>query len=162
TLLGRGAPLASAVASVEAGRLRAVLQPPPGAFGLATVRVAELAWNGADGRLELVSERAPVYLLPATLDARVEAPPRHRPGAEAEVAVTVRDAAGRPAAGAGLAASVVDERILALGAPRPDLPAVLRSAEIDGHAAGLAFADLARDRADPTAAAALRAIVEAL
>jgi hypothetical protein len=155
TLLRHGAPLAVAVARVDDGRLRATLAPPPGTFGLATVRVTELAWS-RDGRLEPATERAPVYLLPAALDLSIDGALRHRPGATAELAVTVRDGAGRPAAGASLAASVVDERILALGAPRPDLPTALQA--VDGRAAGLAFADLL-GRGERVA---LRAIVESL
>src|SRR5262249_45219162 len=121
---------------------------------LATVRVTELLWS-PEGRVEPATERAPVYLLPAALDVRIDAALRHAPGATAELAVTVRDGAGRPTP-AGLAASVVDERILGLGAPRPDLPTAL--AAVAGPAAGLAFAALlARGER-----VALRAIVESL
>jgi hypothetical protein len=164
TLLRRDAPLASTLATVDAsGKLHAVLVPPPGTFGLASVRVMELDWRRADGRVHTPVARAPVYLLPTTLDVAVQGELRHKPGDSAELAVTVRDAAGRPAGGVGLAASVVDERILALGRPRPDLPTVLRGLDLgDARAAGLAFADLARDKSDPLTRVALRAIVEAL
>lgn len=163
TLLRHGAPLATAAARVDAGGELAVdLQPPEGTFGLATVRLTELAWNHETGELTPVVERATVYLTPASLDVRVQAPDRVRPGAAASLAVKVVDGAGRPAPGVGLAASVVDERVLALGAPRPDLPTVLASLDVErARQAGVAFSDLARE-AGATARLALRAIVEAL
>jgi alpha-2-macroglobulin-like protein len=175
TLLRGQVPIASALARIDArGDLRAELVPPPGSLGLASVRLVELGWGRARGAPERGIEALGAYLRPAELAVSIAAETRHRPGQRAELDVTVRDAAGRPVPGAALAASVVDERVLALGEPRPDLTDALRRLDgvEDATSLGLAFADLLRataatgpgaDRATaPRDAAALRAILEAL
>jgi hypothetical protein len=168
TLLRGDAPIASAPVRVDPrGRLRAELRAPEGAFGLATVRLVELGWHRDTAGQEREGLHLNVYLRPAALDVAIAAETRHHPGQEAALEVAVRDPAGRPVS-AALAASVVDERVLALSEPRPDLAEALRSAgDIkDVTTLGLAFADLLRTgAAAPHAArdaAALRAILEAL
>ena len=175
TLLRGSAPIATATARIDAhGELRAELVPPTGAFGLVTVRLVELGWDRARGASDRAIESLDAYLRPAELAVSIAAETRHRPGQRAELDVSVRDAAGRAVPGAALAASVVDERVLALGEPRPDLTDALRRLDRVEDAAelGLAFADLLRataatgpdaDRESaPRDAAALRAILEAL
>ena len=191
TLLREHAPIAAALARIDRrGVLRAVLTPPTGSFGLVTVRLVDLGWDPKRDRTPAESaEHLNAYLRPAELSVSISAETRHRPGQRAELQVAVRDAAGRPVPGAALAASAVDERVLALSEPRPDLTEALRSFDKvdDATTLGLAFADLLRatsavaaistlptDRPGTTAdassidpvaardAAALRAILEAL
>ncbi|HWM88238.1 MAG TPA: MG2 domain-containing protein, partial [Kofleriaceae bacterium] len=165
TLLRENAPIAAALARVDRGGLRAELVPPPGAFGLMTVRLVELGWQpGSAGARE--TQQLNAYLRPAELAVSIAGRTRHRPGARASLDVSVRDAAGRPVPGAALAASVVDERVLALDTPRPDLVEALRRADLveDATALGIAFADLLRSSPATRSrdAVALRAILEAL
>lgn len=178
TLLRDGAPIASTLARIDrAGSLRAELRPPPGSFGLATVRLVEVGWDPSRTGATRDGQHLNVYLRPARLDVAIAAETRHRPGQRASLEVAVRDAAGRPVPGAALAASVVDERVLALGQPRPDLADALQRIDRveDGTALGLVFADLlaagsaagaTRPAPTPVAGAstdaALRAILEAL
>jgi A-macroglobulin TED domain/MG2 domain/Alpha-2-macroglobulin family len=163
TLLCRGTPLASAVARLDAGGvLRARIVPPPGAFGLATVRLVDAGFHPATGELAGSAGHATVFLAPARLAVDVQGQTRHAPGATAHLSVLVRDTAGRVVPGAGLAASVVDERVLALGQPRPDLVRVLQSLDVErARAAGIAFVDLL-ERGGPVASLALRALIEGL
>ncbi|HLU66460.1 MAG TPA: MG2 domain-containing protein [Kofleriaceae bacterium] len=165
TLLRGGAPIASALAELgPGGEVRAALRPPQGSFGLATVRLVELGWDRARPGAARDGHHATVYLRPATLEVAISGELRHRPGARAHLDVAVRDAAGRPVEGAALAASVVDERVLALSEPRPDLTAALRSFDSveDAAGLGLVFADLLVAPTGPARDAALRAILEAL
>ncbi|HEY8143297.1 MAG TPA: MG2 domain-containing protein, partial [Kofleriaceae bacterium] len=165
TLLRDGTPIASAVTAIgPKGAIRAELRPPTGSFGLATVRLVSLGWD-PKGAVPREDHHLNVYLRPAELSVDIagssppeRSPPgrdtrsrgmtpwasRHRPGQHVELAVTVKDAAGRPVEGAGLAASVVDERVLALSEPRPDLVAALRDFDDirDATQLGLAFSDL--------------------
>ncbi len=164
TLLRDGTPIASAVAAIgPKGAVRAELRPPAGSFGLATVRLLSLGWD-PKGAAEREVHHLNVYLRPAELAVDIAGETRHRPGQHVELAVTVKDAAGRPVEGAGLAASVVDERVLALSEPRPDLVAALRDFDDirDATQLGLAFSDLLGAAAGPERDAALRAILEAL
>ena len=164
TLLRDGAPIASALTSIGAkGALRAELRPPAGSFGLATVRLLSLGWDPA-GAAQREAHHLNVYLRPAELAVDIAGETRRRPGERVELAVTVKDAAGRPVEGAGLAASVVDERVLALSPPRPDLVAALREVDDirDATSLGLAFSELLGAAAAPARDAALRAILEAL
>jgi hypothetical protein len=163
TLLRDGTPMATTVAVPSAkGALRAQLAPPTGSFGLASLRLISLGW---DAKGTARAERDfNVYLRPAELAIQIGGETRHRPGEHVELPVSVKDASGRPVAGAGLAASVVDERVLALGKPRQDLVAVLRHVDDvrDATDLGLAFSDLLGRAASPERDAALRAILEAL
>ena len=164
TLLRDGTPIASAVTAIgPKGRVRVELRPPAGSFGLATVRLMSLGWD-PKGRTPRHAEHRNVYLKPAELSVDIAAETRHRPGQRVELAVSVKDAAGRPVEGAGLAASVVDERVLALSKPRPDLVAALRDFDDirDATDLGLAFSELLGAAASRERDAALRAIVEAL
>lgn len=163
TLLRDGTPLTSAPVTVDAsGRLQARLEPPVGAFGLATVRVAR-ADTEPDGSIRVEQAAASVFLRPRRLDVRIAAGQRYRPGERAPVPVEVRGPDGEPVAGAGLAASVVDERVLQLRPPPPDLVEALhRLAAGHAEAAGLRFADLLLTPEDPHTRAAMEAIVEAL
>ncbi len=163
TLLRQGAPLASRVAEVDRrGRLHATLFPPAGLFGLATVRVTGLGWNQHTGDVTPTYDQASIYLAPARLAVTVSATTRHRPGTRAGFEVAVADSYGRPVPGVGLAASVVDERVLALSERRPDLVQVLRTLDVEhAEAAGVLFADLVR-AGDGAAAIAAQAIIQAL
>ena len=165
TLLRDGTPIASAVTTIGAkGAVRAELRPPVGSFGLATVRLLSLGWDPKGGAPPREVHHLNVYLRPAELAVEISGETRHRPGQRVELAVSVKDAAGRPVEGAGLAASVVDERVLALSEPRPDLVAALRHFDDirDATQLGLAFSDLLGAAAGPEREAALRAILEAL
>jgi hypothetical protein len=147
TLLRGGAPVASTTAVVGPdGQLRAELHPPRGMFGLASVRLIETGWERARRGESRRERHLSVYVRPAVLDVSIEASARHKPGQRAQLAVEVRDAAGRPVPGAALAASVVDERVLALGPPRPDfVQAIRQSDRVEaGTQLGLVFADLLR------------------
>jgi alpha-2-macroglobulin-like protein len=163
TLLRDGAPIASAVTSIgPRGAVRAELSPPTGSFGLASVRLVTLGWEPR--RSARQEHDLNLYLRPAELAVEISGEKRRRPGERVELAVAVKDAAGRPVEGAGLAASVVDERVLALSEPRPDLVAALRTVD-DIHDAtrlGLAFSDLLAAAPSAERDAALRAIIEAL
>ncbi|HEU5059899.1 MAG TPA: alpha-2-macroglobulin family protein, partial [Kofleriaceae bacterium] len=164
TLLRDGTPIASAVTAIGAkGAVRAELRPPAGSFGLATVRLVSLGWD-PEGQVPREERHLNVYLRPAALSVDIAGETRHRPGQRVELAVTVKDAAGRPVEGAGLAASVVDERVLALSEPRPDLVAALRQFDDirDATDLGLAFSDLLGAAVSAERDAALRAILEAL
>ena len=193
TLLRNGAPIASAVAHVgRGGALEARLTPPAGAFGLATVRVVDVGWKrpkrtdtdpttglddepdpGSDPDADFDPDPDPdhehehehvnVYLRPGELALSITSETRYRPGQKAQVTVAVRDAAGRPVA-AALAASVVDERALALGAPGPDLVTALRELDAidDAASLGLTFAGLLAAPRSAARDGALRAILEAL
>ena len=164
TLLRDGTPIASAVTAIgPKGAVRAELRPPVGSFGLATVRLVSLGWD-PKGAVPREDHHLNVYLRPAELSVDIAGETRRRPGEHVELAVTVKDAAGRPVEGAGLAASVVDERVLALSEPRPDLVAALRDFDDIGDATqlGLAFSDLLGAAAGSERDAALRAILEAL
>lgn len=170
TLLRRGVPVAAAPAEVDRrGRLQATLVPPPGLFGLATVRVYELPYHPQTGKLEPRVATRSVYIQPGDLDVAIEARLRHKPGSRATVGVTVSDRRGKPVPGVHLAASVVDERILALSEPRPDLVAVLRdlddvdsSVEYTARRAGLAFASLLERSSDAAHMLALSALLDSL
>lgn len=164
-LLREGTPVATAVArpDSETGRFKAHLQPPPGVFGLATVRVTDARWNAANGDLTPVYAQATVWLRPTRLDIELSGQTRYRPGETAHMQVAVHDHAGRPVAGAGLAASVVDERVLLLAEPGPDLALALRQLGMgQARAAGLAFAELLAGPASTENRLAMRALVEAL
>ncbi|TNF31470.1 MAG: hypothetical protein EP329_12235, partial [Deltaproteobacteria bacterium] len=88
---------------------------------------------------------ANVFLAPNTLDVAIEAPARTRPGARTALDVTVRDALGRVAAGAGLVAAVVDERLLALATAQVDLPTMLMRGDLTAiEARGELFGRLLR------------------
>ena len=164
TLLRDGTPIASTVVAIgPKARVRAELRPPAGSFGLATVRLMSLGWDPKGGTPRQ-AHHLNVYLRPAELSVDIAGETRHRPGQRVELDVSVKDAAGRPVQGAGLAASVVDERVLALSKPRPDLIAALRQFDDVGDATnlGLAFSDLLGAAASRERDAALRAIIEAL
>jgi hypothetical protein len=163
TLLRRGTPLASAVARLDGdGVLNARIVPPAGAFGLATVRLVDAGFQPDTGAVAGTVGHATVFLAPARLAVEVQGQTRHAPGATAQLSVLVRDGAGRVVPGAGLAASVVDERVLALGEPRPDIVGVLQSLDVErARAAGIAFVDLL-ERGGPVASLALRALIEGL
>ncbi len=164
TLLRNGNPVASSLVEIdERGRLSAILDVPEGVFGLATVRVTDLGWDQSTGAVSLTTEQATVYLRGARLDIALDGVGRYRPGQTVIVGVAVTNALGMPAAGVALAASVVDERILALSEPRPDLVEVLRSLDLDhAEAAGILFTDLLRVKENPAVRLAMRAIVQSL
>lgn len=164
TLLRHGTPVASTVATVDGkGALRAYVQPPPGVFGLATVRVTDASWDDKHGRVSVVSDQASVYLRPTRLDVSIAGATRYRPGQTANLDVAVIDRAGRPVAGAGLAASVVDERALMLAEPGPDLTTALRQLDVGrAKAAGLVFTRLMTASKTPINRHAMRAIIESL
>jgi hypothetical protein len=163
TLLRYDTPLATSVAKVDAkGDVSAVIAPPEGVFGLATVRLVDAGFDPMTGAPPGTAGQATVFLRPAKLDVTIVSDTRHAPGKTAKLSVKVRDAKGRPVEDAGLAASVVDERVLALGARRPDLGRVLGSLDTSkAQAAGIAFAELLA-KSDAMSRLALRAIVESL
>ncbi len=157
TLLRYDGPIASApVRPGPDGRFMVDLRPPAGAHGLAEIRVAETAWRAGAGVVG-----ASVYLEPAQLSVSVRAGTRQRPGETAAFGVEVRDGEGRPVPGAGLAASVIDERALALEPARPDLVEILQGVDLaNASAAGLAFVALLGG--GPSERLAARALVERL
>lgn len=162
-LLRKGAPVAQApVVRTASGTITATLVAPTGVFGLATVRVVGAGWDRATGADDTGVASASVYLVPARLAITVDAATRHAPGSDAKIGVTVRDARGKPVAGVGVAASVVDERVLALGERRPDLTEVLARLDVaTAEEAGLTFASLLA-RPEPRARLALGALLAAL
>jgi hypothetical protein len=164
TLLRNGTPVASTVVDVGArGKVAASLDVPEGVFGLATVRLTDLGWDRSTGHAPLVTEQVSVYLRAAELDIALEGVGRYRPGKTVAVDVAVTTARGLPAAGVALAASVVDERILALSEPRPDLVEVLRALDLDhAQAAGVVFTDLLRLDDSRVVRLAMHAIVHSL
>lgn len=148
TLLRHATPIATApMQPAPDGHLRAAISPPPGAFGLATVRLTHVAFDPDTGELTAAHAAHSVYLRPDPLTVTLDHAPRHRPGAHAPITVTVTDRRGQPVEGAGLAAEVVDRRALALGDTGPDLAAALRGLDTDAAPVGVAFAELL-DRAD--------------
>ena len=160
TVFHSDAPIAQvAVRRDRSGRLTARI-PPLDVRGLLQIRVTDTGWVPAvDADLDLPSAAVDVYVRPRmlTVDIRPDAR-RLRPGQVARLAVQVRDASGLAVVGAGLAASVVDTRLLALGA----LPQALMEtiAELDVSSAGdagLAFSALVtrKDDAARQASAAL-------
>ncbi|MEM9494246.1 MAG: hypothetical protein AAGC55_34185, partial [Myxococcota bacterium] len=162
--LRKDAPVTSAMATVDQrGQLRARITPPPGVFGLATVRITEAYVAMPSGTIRSNSEYASVYIHPTRLDVRVSGQLRHRPGDRAQLDVQVRDQRGRPVAGAGVSASVIDERILALSEPQLDLIEILEEMDVrKARAAGIAFTTLLTGPDTPAARAAMRAIIESL
>jgi|GEM_PF-581759 len=124
------------------GRLEAVLKAPRGVFGLASVRFSQWSWPkqryGTHTRVE--TRAANVYLKPELLDVQLAMPARVTPGKPVALEVSVRDRRGNPVRGAGLAASVVDERVLALGKPQVSLVDALTGPDLErAKHAGLAF-----------------------
>jgi hypothetical protein len=164
-LLREGVPVATAVGRADAsGIFRATLAAPAGVHGLATVRVVGARWSFEHPDVGLLQAQASVYLMPEPLEIAVAGTGRLRPGETRSLAVQVRDRSGRAVPDAGIAASVVDERILALSGPQAPLLDILTARGVDdAEAAGLAFVDLLRrpDRG-PAEDALMRAIVEAL
>lgn len=134
-----------AVATAQAvrkadGKLHASLTPAPGMFGLASVRFTEAHWHSHAASVRTTTRAANVYIKPARLDIDASIAKRVKPGEVAKLKVTVRDAAGKPVAGAGLAASVVDKRVLALGKPQVDLVSAFIGPDLErAKYAGLAF-----------------------
>ncbi len=156
TLLRKGVPLVSAPVQVRGGQLRGRLDPPAGLLGLTTLRISELRAGAT------LDASASVYFRPRRLALQLSTAQRVRPGARVPLRIEVRDAAGAPAAGVGLAASVTDERALSLGALGPDLFDALRSADVEGaQRAGLSFVALL-ERSGAAPRAALRALLETL
>jgi len=152
SLLRGGAPIAATTASVSDGILRATLVPPVGVFGLCVVRAAAAIWDGRMTSRVVIAERL-VYLAPATLELAITGAGRYAPGQTPRVAVSVKDAAGRPVPNVGLAASVVDERALLLSKKPVDVGDAMRAFAVDsrrripclmqsGEQLGLAFARL--------------------
>jgi len=161
TLLRHGAPIATARCRREGTEVVAELTAPAGTYGLAAVRLHSASWSPGARNIERSEGAANVFLAPNTLDVSVAAPTRVGPGARAVLDVTVRDALGRVAAGAGLVAAVVDERVLALSTPQGELSAVLLKGDLDALAArATVFGRLLR-RAErtPVEVAAMRALV---
>lgn len=129
-----------AVASAPVSGGRASLRAPMGAHGLATVRVTALPWKKDP---EPVQGAASVYLAPRPLHVAIETAGRVRPGQETTVRVLVTDGEGAPVPGVGIAASVVDERILRLTAARPTLAELFRAQGLEGaELLGVEFASL--------------------
>ena len=120
---------------------RALLSPPTGAHGLATARITALPWGDED--VDALHGAAAVYLAPRALSVSIETEGRVRPGADTPVRVLVTDEDGAPVPGVGVAASVVDERILRLSAEVPSLADLFRDRGVAGaEVAGVAFASL--------------------
>lgn len=139
TLLVGNVPVASA--PVVGGR--ASLLPPTGTHGLVGVRVAALPYSAPDGLRDLVVGGASVYVAPRALAVAIETAGRVRPGVDTEVRVRVTGDDGRPAAGVGLLASVVDERILRLSASKPPLAELFSTNGVESaNLAGVGFAEL--------------------
>ena len=160
TLLREGVPVATAyVRRDRKGKLNAYLNPPEGVFGLATVRLLAASQEQKDVSRTLEST---VYLLPTPLKVSIDAKKRHAPGKKVRLAINVRDRHNKPAKNVRLAASVVDERALALSAPKPDLVTVLKDLDLKhAYAAGLHFHSLA-GRKDKSAKLAMAALIHAL
>ncbi|MCB9527621.1 MAG: hypothetical protein H6701_04350 [Myxococcales bacterium] len=161
TLLRRETPIATRALRARAdGRFDGALTPP-GAFGLASLRVTRAAFDPATGELATGHAGHTVWLRPSPLDVTLAAETRHRPGATAALSVTVATAT---AAGAQRRPrrQVVDLRALALSDTGPDLAIALRRLDVDGAAvAGAAFAALLDDPG-PAATLARAAVLAAL
>ncbi|MCA9538646.1 MAG: hypothetical protein KC620_07140 [Myxococcales bacterium] len=164
TVLRRGVPVAAAGVPVGAdGRFAVQIPTPAGLFGLATVRVTRVEFDAKADEVRVEPIALPIFLRPAPLGVQLSAQLRHRPGETAPVAVQVTDAEGKPAAGVGLAASVIDERSLRLDPPKPDLAVALRQLDAgSAMVAGAAFSDLLARAPDAGVKMALAAAVQAL
>lgn len=164
TVFHSDAPIAQVrVRRDRSGRVRARI-PALDVRGLVQVRVTDTGWVPApDANLDLPSAAVDVYVQPPRLTVELTPDARRlRPGDVAHLAVQVRDAAGMAVAGAGLAASVVDTRLLALGALPPALMQSIADLDVgDAAAAGLAFSALL-DRAEPAARVARAALLDSL
>lgn len=163
SLVKAGSPVASTLAQVDAkGRLSASLVPPRGLFGLMSVRAQAVGWDPARAALLRHSAQATLFVRPDRLEVSVEGAGRFRPGAKADLAVSVLDREGNPVPGAGLAASVVDERVLSLDPAKKDIVELLEARSVeDAEQAGLRFVDLLTGE-EPRDRLAARAIVDAL
>lgn len=164
TLLRRGAPIATAACRREGDEVVAELAAPPGAFGLATVRLHQAAWTRANLATANRAAAATVFLRPPRLEVAVAAPTRALPGADAALDVTVYDPGGAPVSAVGLTAAIVDERILALSSPQLSLSDVLERDDLAaiGERARLFARLLADPDPSPLARAAMRALLAAL
>ena len=165
TLSVDGAPISSSVADRAGDTVVARLLPPPGAFGLATVRLQAVGWSKAwHQRHGASATTVQVYLRPARLDIELDVPARVRPGADIAIGVGVTDETGAPRAGVGLAASVTDERVLALSKVQEALPAVLTKGDLEmTRQLGMGFAALlAKSNPSPAELLVLRGVVEAI
>jgi hypothetical protein len=136
-LIRERTPVALVIANADRfGRFAATIVPPPGVFGLSTVRATEI-------REDARSVTAPVYLAPAALRVLISGQTRFRPGERGELTAVVTDDRGTPAEGVGLVASVVDERALAVGRPQKNLAELLQSLDVDrAELLGIAFTEL--------------------
>ena len=164
TVFHSGAPIAQVpVRRDPSGRVSARIVAPD-ARGLLQIRITDTGWIPApDAVIDLPSAAVDVYVRPATLSVNVTPDaPRLRPGEIARLAVEVRDAGGLAVAGVGLAASVVDTRLLALGALPPALMQTISELDVEGaSAAGVAFSALL-DRQDVAARRARGALLDSL
>lgn len=122
---------------------RASLMPPTGTHGLVVARVTSLPTAGRSGVVDAELGGASVYVAPRAVTVAIETAGRVRPGQDTEIRVRVTGDDGAPLGGVGIAASVVDERVLRLSATRPTLAELFASTGLD-HAelAGVHFVDL--------------------
>lgn len=136
--------------------------PPKGMWGLATVAIVDVSAVDNQPTTELHTQTlASVFLRPQTVDLQIDAPERVRPSSVISLPVQASLPSGDPAAGIGLAASIIDEAALSLG---PRFPALLTSLLEDEHrrleSLGPNFAHLLQASAEhPIAVLAMDAIL---
>lgn len=163
TLLRHGTAIASKRVVVDSkGKLRGSLKAPLGVFGLATLRISDLAWDASSGALTPLTGQINVFLQPKELVVEATGVKRLAPGETTEIAVSVKDDRGQPVEGAGLSASIVDERIIAMAEDLPSLIEVLRNLDVDqARESGLVFVETLRHD-DLAHRLAARALLETL
>lgn len=164
TVFHSGAPIGQVpLTRRRRGEVRADF-PAPAVPGLVQIRVHDAGWiPSAEDDKQLHVAAVDVYVRPLALSvALTPDATRLKPGAVTAFTAMVRDARGAAVMGAGIAASVVDTRLLALGTLPPPLMESLRAMDVNGaRAAGTAFVDLL-DRTDSPAIRARAALLRSL
>ncbi|MFT7580678.1 MAG: hypothetical protein ACI9MR_002351, partial [Myxococcota bacterium] len=164
TLLSHDTALASVACKRDASGRHVVakIPVPLGVSGLLDVRLTSTAWAAPNPKPSLHYASASVYVRPRRLNVVMDAPERSRPGTATALAISVSDANGSPIRAASVAASVVDERVLALSKPLTTLSSVLNPATIDeAGESGKVFAALLRNpRPSQIQHAFMRAVIE--
>ncbi|NUN14673.1 MAG: hypothetical protein HUU55_13665 [Myxococcales bacterium] len=139
--------------------------PPTGVWGLATVGVVDTASVDDQKTTQLnIHTKTSLFLRPQVVHLTIDIPERVRPGTMLSFPVQASLPSGQPAAGVGLAASIIDEAALSLGPRFPSLMEALADAESQKFDRwGTTFAQLLHTQADNSSAAlAMDAILNEL